>query len=144
MAFERPANPLVAVLERHARKRGREDDQKPEVSVTNVARPTPKRLRSKSSIIKPPFLTGVVRVTWEPQEPPELEMESPITHNKFQPIHWPGDAAVSSSLGQNQPQSRLPSLAAKSLASLDLSCRRNLDVSFTMNAHHRPRAFSRR
>lgn len=162
VAFERPANPMAAVLERQARKRGLEDEQEPEdeeekipaelkpsrkrksydlpvVAVTNVVRPTPKRMRSDAyerSVTAPPCLTGVARVAWEPQEMPELERDScprsasiNIPHNKFQPIHWPGDAAVSRSSGRDRSHSCSSSSSSKSWSSLGLFCRRSLDVS---------------
>ncbi|KAG2774694.1 hypothetical protein PC129_g7219 [Phytophthora cactorum] len=50
--------------------------------------------------------------------------------DSFQPIHWPGDAAVSRSSGRDRSQSCSSSSSSKSWASgLGLFCRRSLDVS---------------
>ncbi|GMF10807.1 unnamed protein product [Phytophthora lilii] len=177
VAFERPANPMAAVLERReaqqSKKRERDDEvEEPEApdaadaveekplagrrkrktfdlptGSARVVRPVAKRVKSNAyerSITAPACLMGSLSLhrTREPQDAiPELENEADKANgpfrsasinipDSFQPIHWPGDAAVARSSGRDRSQSCSSSSSSKSWASgLGLFCRRSLDVS---------------
>ncbi|CEG37090.1 uncharacterized protein PHALS_04549 [Plasmopara halstedii] len=173
--FERPANPMVAILECHEavdrKKRGREEDgvQEPDADVieeemvatpvlkgnpkrttfelpnapARVIRPLAKRFKLNGlerSITAPACLMDNLSLYWTKDETiPELEDEEPEVPfrsasinipNTFQPINWPGDAAISHSYGKDRSHSCSSSSSSKSWASgLGLFCRRSLDVS---------------
>ncbi|KAG7392931.1 hypothetical protein PHYPSEUDO_013419 [Phytophthora pseudosyringae] len=174
--FERPANPMAAILERlDSKKRGRgneedeedEDDEaeaseeeKPAVTPVlasrkrktlelpnapaRVIRPVAKRFKSNAHerpITAPACLMGNLSLHRTRESDailPELEDEGDAPFrsasinipDNFQPILWPGDAAVSRSSGRARSHSCSSSSSSKSWASgLGLLCRRSLDVA---------------
>ncbi|KAF1779307.1 Regulator of chromosome condensation 1/beta-lactamase-inhibitor protein II [Phytophthora cactorum] len=110
-----------------------------------VIRPVAKRLKSNAferSITAPACLMNNLSLHISRDETiSELEHEEDKSNapfrsasinipDSFQPIHWPGDAAVSRSSGRDRSQSCSSSSSSKSWASgLGLFCRRSLDVS---------------
>ncbi|KAG6592709.1 Cytoplasmic dynein 1 heavy chain 1 [Phytophthora cinnamomi] len=121
-----------------------------------VIRPVAKRLKSNAyerSVTAPACLMGNLSLhrTRDQQQDdaiPELESEADHKSNapfrsasinipdSFQPIHWPGDAAVACSSGRERSQSCSSSSSSKSWASgLGLFCRRSLDVSSPLRVH---------
>ncbi|ETI51096.1 hypothetical protein F442_05569 [Phytophthora nicotianae P10297] len=177
--FERPANPVAAILERREaldqKKRGRGEDEvqvyeanlaeeKPVATPVlsnrkrktfdlpnapaRVIRPLAKRLKSNASersITAPACLMNNLSLQISREEAiPELEHEEEKSNvpfrsasinipDSFQPIHWPGDAAVSRNSGRDRSQSCSSSSSSKSWTSgLGLFCRRSLDVSSPM------------
>lgn len=111
-----------------------------------VIRPVAKRLKSNAherSITAPACLMGNLSLhrTRDQQQQQQGEDEAANANSpfrsasinipdSFQPILWPGDAAVSRSSGRDRSQSCSSSSSSKSWASgLGLFCRRSLDVS---------------
>ncbi|KAE8888732.1 hypothetical protein PF005_g7293 [Phytophthora fragariae] len=120
--------------------------------LARVIRPVAKRPKSNAyerSVTAPACLMGNLslhRSRDQQQEDdaiPELEDEADKTFrsasinipDSFQPIHWPGDAAVSCSSGRERSHS-VSSSSSKSWASgLGLFCRRSMDVSSPLRVH---------
>ncbi|KAG7396706.1 hypothetical protein PHYBOEH_001874 [Phytophthora boehmeriae] len=136
--------------EKPAVNRKRKTFERPTVAATQVVRPTAKRYKSERSTTAPACLMGNLSLhrTWEPpQEIPELGRgeadKGPLRSasinipHKFQPIHWPGDAAaMARSSGRDRSHSCSSSSSSKSWASgLGLFCRRSLDVASPLRVH---------
>ncbi|KAL3660934.1 hypothetical protein V7S43_013950 [Phytophthora oleae] len=114
-----------------------------------VVRPVAKRFKSnmyERSITAPACLMNNLSLhrTTESEAIPELENEAdngpaPFRSasinipDSFQPIHWPGDAAVSRSSGQDRSLSC--SSSSSSTSWTGLLCRRSLDVSSPLRVH---------
>ncbi|OWZ06603.1 hypothetical protein PHMEG_00021121 [Phytophthora megakarya] len=115
-----------------------------------IIRPVAKRLKSNAHerpITAPACLMGNLslhRTRDQPQVIPQVEIETDHVQfrsasinipDSFQPIHWPGDAAVSRS-GRDRSYSCSSSSSSKSWTSgLGLFCRRSLDVSSPLRMH---------
>ncbi|EGZ20468.1 hypothetical protein PHYSODRAFT_354301 [Phytophthora sojae] len=152
LAEEKP----VAVFRPNASRKRKTFDMP--TGLARVIRPVAKRPKSNAyerSVTAPACLMGNLSLHRtrdqrheEDEAIPELESETEKSNapyrsasinipESFQPIHWPGDAAVScSSGGRERSQSCSSSSSSKSWASgLGLFCRRSIDVSSPLRVH---------